>query len=278
MACPHVLDAWDDTTGAFQYGFDPASNAIEDRIARQLFHPQITTVRSNYGEGDDALRRILSALQDSRVELEAAANYVPDPNAGTFEQHVREAAHALKNGATQIAAVELGGWDTHAAQTLPASDPDFFDQGQPALLKRIDEALAWANIFLADPTGGCPHLILFISEFGRTIYENASGGTDHGLGGLCIALGSNVRSAVYNCRPNSSAVTGTSRGATWTSLGAMLQSNDWLSVATHFTAVYARILRSHFGIQNNAIIQQILPDWQPSSTGGAIFDEPDFIF
>ena len=65
----------------------------------------------------------------------------------------------------------------------------------PERLTVLYEELSAALISLTQSLKNSGHwnetLIVVYSEFGRTIDENANGGTDHGAAGLCMLLGSN---------------------------------------------------------------------------------------
>ena len=76
--------------------------------------------------------------------------------------------------------VTLGGFDTHSEQN---------EGGHPRLMTYLSEAIA---AFMADMDAdnlGEKVLGMTFSEFGRTIYENGSAGTDHGTGGPMIIFG-----------------------------------------------------------------------------------------
>jgi len=97
------------------------------------------------------------------------------------------------NDAPNIAALELGGWDTHANQGA--------EKGRLAnQLKALDSGLAALRASLGknwDKT-----VILVASEFGRTAAENGTKGTDHGTGNAMFIAGGAVKSGkVYTQWP-----------------------------------------------------------------------------
>ncbi|MTH64418.1 DUF1501 domain-containing protein [Paracoccus shanxieyensis] len=85
------------------------------------------------------------------------------------------------NGQSRIAAFSIAGWDTHANQ-------------EQALGRALDR-LAAAILALRDGLG--PNwsrtTVLAMTEFGRTVRENGSGGTDHGTGGAMLMAGGAIR-------------------------------------------------------------------------------------
>ncbi len=90
------------------------------------------------------------------------------------------AADRMK-GATRIAAFSLSGWDTHRSQA--GAIPQSFQKLERMIL-RLRDALGpdWGKT-----------TVLAMTEFGRTVAENGTRGTDHGTGGLLITAGGAVR-------------------------------------------------------------------------------------
>ena len=97
-------------------------------------------------------------------------------------------AHALGafaatrlNGESRIAAFSIAGWDTHAAQE--------------AVLGRALDRLSAAILALRDGLGANWRrtTVLAMPEFGRTVRENGSAGTDHGTGGVMLMAGGAIR-------------------------------------------------------------------------------------
>jgi len=81
----------------------------------------------------------------------------------------------------RVAALELGGWDTHANQAGRLAGPlRALDEGLDAL--RVSLGPAWSET-----------AVLVLTEFGRTVRINGTGGTDHGTGGVAFILGGAVR-------------------------------------------------------------------------------------
>ncbi len=80
----------------------------------------------------------------------------------------------------RVAALELGGWDTHADQMRRLAGPlGELDAGLAALKAGLGDA--WAST-----------TVLVITEFGRTARANGTGGTDHGTGTVAFVAGGGV--------------------------------------------------------------------------------------
>lgn len=84
----------------------------------------------------------------------------------------------------EVAAIDVGGWDTHFAQGGS-------DGLMAGLLRDLADGLAAFHADLFDVANRLT--IVVMSEFGRRLTENASLGTDHGHGSALLLLGGNVR-------------------------------------------------------------------------------------
>jgi uncharacterized protein (DUF1501 family) len=139
---------------------------------------------------------------DVKVTGAAPANPLY-PNTGTLSNRLRMAAHLLAaNLGTRIITIHWGGFDTHTNQ-LTAQDRQ---------LAELSRAL---GAFQADLTArGIDGRVatLVFSEFGRRVRETpdssmgaGDAGTDHGAGGLMLAMGTGVRGGFASewpgCKP-----------------------------------------------------------------------------
>ena len=85
----------------------------------------------------------------------------------------------------EAVAIDLGGWDTHDFQGP-------VDGYMAYLMESLAGGLGafYRDLFAAN----CKRFVaVTMSEFGRVAFENGSAGTDHGTGGLMMALGGAVR-------------------------------------------------------------------------------------
>ncbi len=103
---------------------------------------------------------------------------------------------ALIKADTGVEAVhlDLGGWDTHAAQGV-------FTGAMANLMTTLAGSLsAFHKDVFTDYSGKV--VVVVVSEFGRVLYENASSGTDHGHGNVIIVIGHAVNGGtVYSQWP-----------------------------------------------------------------------------
>ena len=128
---------------------------------------------------DDPLFRDASAQA-----MEIVASLSPDLATGKPGQdHLEIARFAADrlNGQTRIASFSIGGWDTHAGQA----------GSLPRMLGRLADTILTLKADLGanwDRT-----TVMAMTEFGRTVRENGSAGTDHGTGGTLLVAGGAVR-------------------------------------------------------------------------------------
>jgi uncharacterized protein (DUF1501 family) len=151
-----------------------------------------TSYEAMYADSVNAVLRGTGSEMFEAVKMLQAADptkYTPAPGAnypnGQFANSLRQIAQLLKaNLGIEAAFTDMGGWDTHQNQGNVT--------GQLAnRLKEFSEAIAafWADI------GNQPgHVVLMtISEFGRTVHQNGTGGTDHGHANVMLILGRDVQ-------------------------------------------------------------------------------------
>jgi len=160
---------------------------------------------------------------------------------------LKQAALLLDAGlGTRIITIHWGAFDTHGNQL----------EGQDPQLAELSRALGAFKADLA--TRGIEQNVstLVFSEFGRRVAENGSG-TDHGAGGLMMAMGSQVRGGYAAPFPGCS-------GA------AALDGYGNLMVPTDFRSVYQTVLDEWLGDDPEAIIPGgpyptlARPDGQPA--------------
>lgn len=191
-----------------------------------------TALAAMYGGRDDlpallvgeALRAIDLAEQlDPDRYVPANGAVYPNSELGT---QLRQIAQTVKaEVGLEVAFADVGGWDTHALEggsegTLANLFRDFADS---IAALRADLGDRFANV-----------CVLTMSEFGRTLHENGSGGTDHGHGTAMLVAGGTVRGGkVYGRWPGLSE-------------SVLFEGRD-LAVTTDFRTLLAEIVARHLG-------------------------------
>jgi uncharacterized protein (DUF1501 family) len=148
---------------------------------------------------------------------------------------LRDVARLIKSGVgLKSATVDSGDWDMHENLGSAVAGRRMFDQ-----LKALATALA---AFATDlgPDGLRKVTLITISEFGRRVTQNGSGGLDHGYGNAMFVFGGGVKGGkVYGQWP----------GLTT----AQLRDGD-LAVTTDYRAVIGEILRARCGVSDLASV------------------------
>jgi uncharacterized protein (DUF1501 family) len=190
----------------------------------------------------------------------------------TFYERLKSAAQVLASTDAIIAGTEMGGFDTHTAQTT-AGSPHLGQHGR--LLKRIGWAIYALSKFFSNSSYS-PRVrwedvvVITMSEFGRTSAENASDGTDHAEASVIYVAGGSVNGGVYGCdsnpnpklggQPNWAPGTGVKDGALFsanTSVGYLKRTIDYRSVL-------GEIIRDHLGA-TQAQLDRIIPAYATES-------------
>ena len=151
-------------------------------------------------------------------------------------QAMAAAAGLMTAGAgMRVGFVEDSGWDTH--------------RGQAAVLARklgeLDAGLKAARDGFGDAWSGT--VVAVVTEFGRTVAVNGTGGTDHGTGGMALLAGGAVR--------------GGRIAGDWPGL-APGQLNDGrdLRATTDLRALFKTLALSHLGVAESAVETRLFPD------------------
>jgi uncharacterized protein (DUF1501 family) len=136
-----------------------------------------------------AAQQSLQGLKLARKLARRAYRPKVDYPESEFGQRLAEAARMIKCRDLGVRAltVELDGWDTHSQQAEPLA----------LLLDDLANGLA----AFGEDLSGYPVTVVVISEFGRRLVENASGGTDHGRGSAMLVLGEKVKGGVFGRWP-----------------------------------------------------------------------------
>jgi len=137
--------------------------------------------------GLDALKGA-DILKTAPVKYQSSVEYA-DNSIGQNLLGISKVLHA--DLGTRIFYTQHGGYDTHASQG-PA---------HPKLWTDLSQAV---TDFYADlrEHGTADNVLMFVfTEFGRRVKDNGSG-TDHGSGGLALAIGDPVRGGMYSEYPS----------------------------------------------------------------------------
>lgn len=189
-------------------------------------------LRSSGAEAFDAIH-MLSDAHLASYRSDPAADYPRSPLA----QSLRQVAQLVKSDVgLEVAFAESGGWDTHVQQGT--ANGTFARRA-----KDLGQSIAAFWTDLGAHQGDV--VLMTMTEFGRTVRENGSGGTDHGHGSCLFVLGNAVDGGKVHGRLES------------LSQDALYEGRD-LPVTTDFRAVFAGVAGRHLGIADD---QALFPGW-----------------
>ncbi len=188
------------------------------------------------------------ALSETGKDTFEAVNFLKTANPAQYKaengavypatqlgRSLMQIAQLIKAGVgLEVAFAEMGGWDTHINQSL-GNNPSGGQLGN--LLRDFAGSIA---AFGTDLGQGMDNVVLItMSEFGRTVRENGSRGTDHGHGNSMLILGNTVKGGkIYG---------------DWKGLKSeQLHEGRDLAVTTDFRDVFAEAAYKHMGSKDLA--------------------------
>jgi uncharacterized protein (DUF1501 family) len=174
-------------------------------------------------------------------------NYQPGNNAqyptSALGNSLKQIAQLIKmDVGLEVAFAESNGWDTHNNQ---GTDTGPFARNVADLTNSI--AALWTDLGqLQDDV-----TIMTMTEFGRTVKQNGTGGTDHGRASCNFILGNDVNGGIVHGNVQTLAVEN-------------LEDGRDLAVTTDFRAVFSEVATKHLKINNSA---RLFPDWKGQRLG-----------
>ena len=207
------------------------NSAIRLASAAGPNRPNLAFVNTSAMEAFATLDRVASV-----VDYQSSVTY---PNNG-FGSALKTVAASLVRGiGTRVYWVQTGGFDTHSGQGNAGGG------GYANLMGTVgDGILAFYNDLQNQGLLGNTLMMQF-SEFGRRISENGSQGTDHGAGGMMMAIGGAVRGGIYGTAAN---LNPTPDNTTLENAGGDV------TYQTDFRSVYASVLDGWLGTDSTAIL------------------------
>jgi uncharacterized protein (DUF1501 family) len=215
------------------------STAIRASLARQL--------------GGDAtlgtpLKRLLTLTDaiEAKVALDENGNLKPYiseveyPKDNPLSNSLKTVAQSIKLGlGLRVSTVDFGNWDSHVNQAGQLNDQ----------IGMLSSALM---AFWRDLGNHRDHVcVVVMSEFGRRLKSNDSGGTDHGHGNAMMMLGANVK--------------GGKMYGKWPGLANDdLDEGADLAITTDYRTVLAEVMNKHMGFGDTA---KLFPNFKADTLG-----------
>jgi uncharacterized protein (DUF1501 family) len=186
----------------------------------------------------DAIRMLRSA-NPQRFQPDNGARYP----GGQFGQGLLQMSQLIKADiGLEVGFLDIGGWDTHANQ------PGQLTQR----LREFGEALQAFYLDLGDRMRNV--VVLTMTEFGRSIKQNGSGGTDHGHASALFVMGGPIKGRkVYGKWPG-------------LATDQLFEGRD-LALTTDFRDVFSEVLTKHMRAADS---KKVFPGWQPGQSLGLV--------
>jgi uncharacterized protein (DUF1501 family) len=215
-------------------GANLAAKSFEDLYD----HTSNTLLKGTSKDSFDAIK----ILQKTDVK-----NYKPAGNAiypnSNLGNALKQIAQLIKmDVGMEVAFAESGGWDTH------------YNQGtaQGVFARNVTDLSNSIAAFWADMEGYHDDVTLMtMTEFGRTVKQNGTGGTDHGRASCSFILGNSVAGGQVHGLVNPLAVENLADGRD-------------LAVTTDFRSVFSEVANKHLNIKDNNLL---FPNWSGTAIG-----------
>ncbi|WP_442794383.1 DUF1501 domain-containing protein [Pelobium manganitolerans] len=174
-------------------------------------------------------------------------NYVPANNArypnSALGNSLKQIAQLIKmDVGLEVAFAESGGWDTHFNQ---GTDTGIFARNVNDLSESIMAFWTDMGTLHDDVT------VMTMTEFGRTVKQNGTGGTDHGRASCNFILGNDVLGGKVHGKMDALAPEN-------------LEDGRDLAVTTDFRSVFSEVADKHLNINKDGVL---FPEWDGQHIG-----------
>jgi uncharacterized protein (DUF1501 family) len=174
-------------------------------------------------------------------------NYKPENNVvyptSALGNAMKQIAQLIKmDVGMEVAFAESGGWDTH------------FNQGTElgVFARNATDLSTCITAFWKDISAYQDEVTLMtMTEFGRTVKQNGTGGTDHGRASCNFILGNDVNGGIVHGNIKPLAVEN-------------LEDGRDLAVSTDFRSVFSEVADKHLKINNDTVL---FPEWNGNKIG-----------
>jgi uncharacterized protein (DUF1501 family) len=174
-------------------------------------------------------------------------NYKPSNNAvypnTALGNSLRQIAQLIKmDVGLEVAFAESGGWDTH------------FNQGtENGVFARSANDLSNSMVAFWTDLGSYQDdvTVMSMTEFGRTVKQNGTGGTDHGRASCNFMIGHDVNGGLVHGSMSPLAMEN-------------LEDGRDLAVTTDFRSVFSEVADRHLSIGDDKVL---FPDWNGTKIG-----------
>ena len=224
---------------AIQMRGNPMGANIAAKSFEDLYDQTSNTLLKETGkESFDAVKM----LQKADVKNYKTAGNAVYP-ASPLGNALKQIAQLIKmDVGLEVAFAESGGWDTHYNQ---GTELGVFARNVTDLSNST--AAFWADMenYQDDVT------LMTMTEFGRTVRQNGTGGTDHGRGSCMFIIGNDVNGGKVHGNVNPLSIEN-------------LEDGRDLAVTTDFRSVFSEVAGRHLKINDDKVL---FPDWKGEKIG-----------
>lgn len=224
---------------ALQMRGNPMAANTVAKSFEELYDNTSSTLLNKTGKESFEAMKMLKSAEIKNYKPANGAVYPVSPLGNSLKQ----LAQLIKmDVGLEIAFTESGGWDTHYNQ---GAETGIFSRNVADLSSAI--TAFWTDIgSLQDDVE-----VMTMTEFGRTVKQNGSNGTDHGRASCMFIVGNDVNGGkVHGSVPE-------------LSIDNLEDKRD-LPVTTDFRAVFTEVAAGHLKIKDRA---NLFPDWKGKDIG-----------
>ncbi|CAM3633236.1 DUF1501 domain-containing protein [Mucilaginibacter galii] len=224
---------------AIQMRGNPGAANMAAKSFEDLYDKTSTGLLHDTGkESFDAVKM----LQKADVKNYKPANNVVYPTSA-LGNSLKQIAQLIKmEVGMEVAFTESNGWDTHYSQ---GTDNGIFARNVGDLSSSMMAFWNDLSAYQDDVT------VMTMTEFGRTVHQNGTGGTDHGRASCNFILGNNVNGGLVHGKMQPLA-------------NENLEDGRDLAVTTDFRSVFSEVADRQLKVTNNRVL---FPDWKGEKIG-----------
>ncbi|WP_066837287.1 DUF1501 domain-containing protein [Rufibacter ruber] len=215
-------------------GTNLASRSFED-----LYDQTSSSLLNRTGKESFEAVKMLKQVDTKKYTPANNADYPNSPLGNSLKQ----IAQLIKmDVGLEVAFAESGGWDTH------------FNQGtaQGTFARNVNDLSQSITAFWTDLSAYQDEVdVMTMTEFGRTVHQNGSNGTDHGRGSCMFILGNDVNGGLVH-------------GNVPVLSKENLEDGRDLPVTTDFRSIFSEVAGKHLQIKDDRVL---FPDWEGTKIG-----------
>ncbi|MBP8274717.1 MAG: DUF1501 domain-containing protein [Acidobacteria bacterium] len=224
------------------YAFQSPNGGTEATYSRAA----MTSIASHLPADRPQVAFVAGTAQSAMATLDKVNSVATYTGTVTYANNgLAQALKAVAGGmvrqlGTKVFWVQTGGYDTHANQGVNQANGTYATN-----MATVGDALLAFHNDLKNQGLLNDTCVLLFSEFGRRITENGSQGTDHGAGGVMMAMGGLVQGGIY----------GTAASLNPDPANPTLENNGGdVKFETDFRSVYARAIDNWLGASSVTLL------------------------